>query len=168
MPGHSTTVTVNAVKVPSPAPNPAPAALTAQLTITTDVPFDPSHVVTLTEVPLGDQLSVAAARLRFGQVPIGTSVSQSFTVSNNANVGSQAQSANLTFTVVGSGSSSYSAPQVTSGDIFAGHSAVYGMTFNSATASPSPATFTLSTTPPFCTPPPTPIYLTATAPTVIL
>ncbi|HEV3191461.1 MAG TPA: hypothetical protein VGY54_13225, partial [Polyangiaceae bacterium] len=134
----------------------------AQLIITTNVPFDPSHVITLTEVPLGDQLSVSAGSLRFGQVPIGTAVSQSFTISNNANVGSQAQSANLQLTLAGSGSASYSVPQVTSGDLFAGHSALYGLTFNSATATPSPATLTFSTTDPLCTALPAPIVLTGT------
>jgi len=162
IPGQSTTVTVNATKIPSPAPNPDPAALTAQLTITTDVPFDPSHVVTLTEVPLGDQLSVSVGTLRFGQVPIGTSVSQSFTVNNHANVGSQAQSANLSLMTAGDGASSYSGSQVTSGDLFAGHSAVYNLTFNSPNSNPSPATLVFSTTDALCTALPAPIVLSGT------
>ena len=36
-------------------------ALTAQITINTDVPFDPPHVVTLKTLPLGDQLSVSVS-----------------------------------------------------------------------------------------------------------
>jgi HYDIN/CFA65/VesB-like, Ig-like domain len=161
-PGQSTTVTVTAPKVPSPAPSTDPAALTAQLTITTDVPLDPPHVVTLSEVPLGDQLSASAGSLRFGQVPVGIGVSQNFTITNNANPGSSAQSASVSLTVSGTGAAAFSAPQAISGDLSAGHSSDYSLGFSPSSAAPFPATLVLSTTDPLCSPLPAPIVLSGT------
>jgi hypothetical protein len=166
-PGASSTVTVNAVKVPSPAPNPNPAALAAQVTITTDVPFDPPHIVTLNEVPLGDQLSVAlgdplSGSLRFGQVPVGTGVTRSFTITNSANIGSQLQSASLSLAIGGPGAAAYSLASQMAAPAAGGSSVTISLTFNAATAIPYPGALTFTTTDALCTALPAPIVLSGT------
>ena len=113
-PGQSTTVIVWAAAIPSPAPDPNPAGLAATVTITTDVPLDPPHTVSLGEIPLGDQLSFSLSSLRFGEPPIGTTLSQPFVVENAANAGSPA--ATVTLAVQGSGASAYAVtPSTASG-----------------------------------------------------
>ena len=83
-------MTVTAAAIPSPTSAPNPAAYAASVAINTDVPLDPTHVVTLGETPLGDQLVLSTAGpLRYGQVPIDASITQNITVTNNANPGSQ-------------------------------------------------------------------------------
>ena len=64
IPGASAIVTVGAAPIPSPSPSTDPSTFSAQVTITTDVPFDPAHVVTLGETPLGDQLSFSSTPAR--------------------------------------------------------------------------------------------------------
>jgi hypothetical protein len=155
IPGQSVTVTVNASAVPSPAPNPNPAELAAQITINTDVPLDPPHVVTLGEVPLGDQLSVSVGNLRFGQVPLNTTVSQSFTVTNAANAGSQ--DANFT---LNPGASAYTVQSA--GSIAAGGSASATVSFDPTTAGSQPTSLSFSTGDPLCTPMPSSITLSGT------
>ncbi len=157
IPGASVTVTVNAAAVPSPAPDPNPASLAAQIAITTDVPFDPPHVVTLSEVPLGDQLSISAGSLRFGQVPLSTTVGQSFTVTNAANPGSQ----DATFSMALGGSAAGYAVQ-SAGSIAAGGSASESVSFDPTTPGSQPATLTFQTSDALCTPLPTPLSLSGT------
>ena len=160
IPGASVTVAVSAAAVPSPAPDPSPTALAAQITITTDVPLDPPHVVTINTVPLGDQLSVSAGTLRFGQVPIGTSVSQPFTVTNAANPGSQ--DANFSMNVAGGsgGVTSYSLQP--GGAIAAGGSSSETATFAPSSSGSQPATLSFQTGDPLCTALPGPIAFTGT------
>jgi hypothetical protein len=161
IPGSSVTVMVTAAKVPSPAPNPNPAAMAAQIAIATDVPFDPEHVVTLTEVAVGDQLSVSVGSLRFGQVPLGTAINQTFTVTNNANPGSP--DAQLSLSVISgsdSGGISYSAQSA--GNIAAGAQSTETVTFNATNPGAYPATLAFTTTDALCTPPPTPVVLSGT------
>lgn len=166
-PGAQATITVTGAALSSPVLNPDPAALTAQLTITTDVPFDPPHVITLTEVPIGDQLFVTVpdqlgSTLRFGQVPASTSVNRTFTVTNNANAPSA--SANLTLTVSGAGAAAYGQPTQVSGNLGPGGSATESVGFDEATVGSYPASITFSTTDTdLCTPLPGPIALTGAA-----
>jgi hypothetical protein len=162
-PNASSTVTVTPAAIPSPAPDPAPSAYAASLTITTDVPFDDDHVVSLSENPLGDQLSLSAANLRFGQFPIDTStIAQTFTVTNNANAGSPA--ANVSFMVGGSGASAYAmAPTAVSNLGPSGSvSPALGITFQPTSPIAYPATVTPATTDALCTPLPSPVQLTGT------
>ncbi len=158
IPGASVTVAVSAASVPSPAPNPNPAALAAQITISTDVPFDPPHVVTLSEVPLGDQLALSVGGLHFGQVPIHTTLSQSLTVTNAANPGSR--DATFALSLGGTGAAGYSL-QPNAG-IAAGGSGSETVSFTAAAAGPYPATLTFQTGDALCTPLPNPVVLSGT------
>ena len=160
IPGASVTVVVKAAPVPSPAPTPNPSALTGQITITTDVPFDPPHVVTLNELPLGDQLSLSVGSLRFGQVPIGTSIGQPFTVTNNANPGSQ--DANFSMTVAGLNGGAVPYTVQSAGTIAAGGSGSETVTFAPPNAGSQPGTITFHTSDPLCTALPSAISLTGT------
>ncbi|HXN30391.1 MAG TPA: hypothetical protein VN894_00960 [Polyangiaceae bacterium] len=109
-PGDGTILQVTAAAIPSPAPNPDPAALTAQFSITTDVPLDNPHVVALTETPIGDRLSFSVQTLRFGQYPIDhMTPMQTFTVTNAANPGSPA--ANVSLALTGAGGAVYVEPE---------------------------------------------------------
>ncbi|HXX70447.1 MAG TPA: choice-of-anchor D domain-containing protein [Polyangiaceae bacterium] len=157
-PNAQAVVTVSATAVGSPAPS--LAALAAQITVTTDVPLDVPHVVSLSEVPIGDQLSLSAGTLAFGQIPIGTSVSHAFAVVNNANPGSS--DANVTFSLSGAGASAYSQPLQTGGSFGAGSSAIETVIFDPATAMADPAIITFSTSDPLCAPLPSPLVLSGT------
>jgi hypothetical protein len=163
-PGASSTVTVTALAVPSPAVNADPASLAAQVVITTDVPFDPPHVVTLTEVPLGDQLFVTlpdqgGGTLRFGQVPLSTPVIRTLTLTNNANPGSPA--ANVALSVGGTGGAAYSLGSSSSAPASSASSGV-AVTFNPASAGPYVASLNIATSDALCTPLPSPVVLQGT------
>jgi hypothetical protein len=160
IPGAMATVTVMAQKIPSPAPNATPSQLAAQVTITTDVPLDPPHVVSLSETPLGDQLSFSTlGPVRFGQVPINTTLPQGITISNNANLGSPG--ANVSFALVGTGAAGYVAPAAAS-NVAPGKSAAGTLTFAPTSSGPYPATLGIVTSDPLCTPLPTPLTLSGT------
>jgi hypothetical protein len=161
-PGASAQVTVTPAAIPSPATNPLPSAYAAQLTITTDVPFDNPHVVTLGDTPLGDQLSFSQSSFRFGQFPIGdTTLPLTFTVSNNANPGSAA--ANLALLVAGSNASGYALSPASVGNLGAGSvSATESVTFDPTSAVAYPANIMISTRDALCTALPTPIQLVGT------
>ncbi len=108
-PAESALLEISAAAIPTPAPNPDPAALSAEFSVTTDVPLDQAHVIPLTETPLGDQLSFSVQELRFGQFPIDhMTPQQTFTVTNAANPGSPA--ANLTLVLTGAGTNAYVEP----------------------------------------------------------
>jgi hypothetical protein len=161
IPGASSTITVTATAVPSPAPNPSPGALAAQVTIDTDVPGDPPHVVMLDEVPVGDQLSVSVEALRFGQIPVTTSIGQTFTLTNGANPGSP--DANVTLTV-GAGPDAGALPyaltrQPATADLPAGGSTTETVTFDPSIRGPAPATITFTTSDALCSALPAPVAL---------
>ncbi len=163
MPGQSSTIAVTAAAIPSPTANPAPSAYAAQITITTDVPYDDPHVVTLGETPLGDVLSFSLSNLRFGQFPINTStIAQTFTVTNNANAGSPA--ADVSLSLGGSGASAYS---LTPGAIAnlgpsGGVSALENVMFRPTSPAAYSATVSLSTSDSLCASLPSPIQLGGT------
>jgi len=161
-PGASALVTVTATAVPSPAVYPAPTAYAAALTITTDVPFDNDHVVTLGETPLGDQLAFSVGNLRFGQFPINdTTIPLTFTVTNSANPGSPA--ANAALLVTGSAASAYALSPASVSNLAPGSTSYpEDVTFDPTSAVPCPASIALSTTDSLCTALPTPIELTGT------
>jgi hypothetical protein len=160
IPGASATVNVAARAVPSPAPNPAPSAFAAQLTITTDVPLDPPHVVSLGETPLGDQLSFwTPGPLKFGQVPIDTMLSQPFTVANFANSGSPA--ATVFFAVGGTGAGGYLTPAPFV-NLSPGAAASENLSFFPTSDVAYPAVLGPLTTDPVCTPLPSAISLSGT------
>ncbi len=160
MPGAFAAINVIAQAIPSPAPNPTPSAFAAELTITTDVPLDPSHVVALGETPLGDQLSfTTTGPLRFGQIPIGTTLPQEFSVANNANAGSAA--ASVSFAIAGTGAGAYSTPApITS--LGPGASGPSSITFAPTSGVAYPATLNVLTTDGLCAPLPTPLPLSGT------
>lgn len=162
-PGGTAIVTVNASAIASPAPAPGVAAYAAQIAVTTDVPFDAPHVVSLGETPLGDQLSLSVAQLRFGQFPIDTTtVGQPFTVTNNANAGSPA--ASVSFATQGTGAGAYAVSPAGIANL-GGGGATSGnevVTFGPTSATPYPATLAVTTTDSLCTPLPSPIVLTGT------
>lgn len=164
-PNTFSTVTVRAASVPSPAPNPNPAALTAQLTINTDVPFDTGQVVTLTEVPVGDQIALSTNTVAFGQIPVTTTpVDQTFTITNNANPGSPTATLNLS--LGGGANVQYFSPPTTSGgDLGAGDSEVEQVQFTPAAANLTPyiATLSITSSDPQCTPLPSGLKLEGTA-----
>jgi hypothetical protein len=163
MPGQSSTVTVAAARIASPAPNLSPSAYAAQLTITTDVPFDNPHVVTLGETPIGDQLSYSVSTLRFGQFPINTStIAQTFTVTNSANPGSPA--ANLALSLSGPGELAYSLAPTTVANLAPGGgvSGALNVMFRPTTAVSYPAIVSLATSDSLCSVAPSPIQLTGT------
>jgi hypothetical protein len=152
-PGAFATVNVTAYAIPSPAPKPTPSAFAAQLTITTDVPLDSPHVVPLGETALGDQLSFSTqSPLRFGQVPIDTTLPQAFTISNNANVGSSA--ATVSFAVAGTGSSGYPTPAPLA-NLAPGAAESDEITFFPTSNAVYPATLVATTTDALCAPLPT-------------
>jgi hypothetical protein len=165
-PGQQAQITVNGTALPSPVLNPDPAALSAQLIVTTDVPFDPPHVISLTEVPVGDQLFVSVPdqignAMRFGQVPVATPVGRTFTVTNNANMGSS--TSNVLLSVVAAsdaGAAAYSQPATVA--IGPGASATESVTFNAPAAVSYPAAISFSTSDPLCTPLPAAIVLSGT------
>ena len=159
IPGAKALVAVTAASMPSPAPSTDPATFAAQVVITTDVPFDPPHVVTFGENPLGDQLSfVTASPLRFGQVPVGTALGQAFVVANRASAGSDA--ATLSFVVQGEGAAAYSVTSTTvwglaAGGVTSGESLV----FAPAATGAHPASLAIVTSDFVCTPLPAPLAL---------
>jgi hypothetical protein len=160
IPGTFSTVTVTAEKVPSPVANPDPSAFAAQIAITTDVPLDPAHVVTLGETPLGDQLSfVTSSPLRFGQVPIDVTLGQVVTVTNSANAGSPA--ASLAFALGGPGASGYVAP-ASIASLAPGASGSSSLVFAPTKAIAYPATLALTTSDALCTALPSPLQLNGT------
>ena len=161
VPGASSTVTVTAAAVPSPALNPDPSAFAAQVAIATDVPLDDPHVISLGETPLGDQLSFSVDSLRFGQFPINTTIAQTLTVTNRANPGSAAASFSLA--MLGAGAAGYAAspPSVTNlaPD---GTSPNESITFAPTAAIPYPATIALVTSDSLCAALPTPLQVSGT------
>jgi hypothetical protein len=162
-PGASATVFVTAAALPSPVANPNPSAYAAQLTITTDVPLDPPHVVTLGETPMGDQLAFGVTSpLRFGQVPINTSLPQAFALVNAGNPGSPP--AAVSFQLSGPGAAAYSvSPSALSGLPPGGHASLpENVTFSPTGATPYPATLSLFTSDALCTPLPQPLVLSGT------
>jgi hypothetical protein len=156
-PGESSTVTVAAAKVPSGVTD--PAALAAQFTITTDVPND-THLISLSEIPMGDQIIVSPGSLGFSEVPVNTLTQpQTLTFTNNANAGS----AQLTLTLQSSdgGPIAYtlSTPQVT---VPAGGTGTASVRFQPPAALNYPATVAITTTNALCKPLPSPIQLLGT------
>jgi hypothetical protein len=160
IPGASAMVSVSARAVPSPTPNPTPSAFAAQLTITTDVPLDPPHLVSLSETPLGDQLSfMTPGPLRFGQVPIDTMLSQPFTVANYANAGTPAGT--VFFAFGGAGTNGYLTPAPLA-NLAPGAAASENISFFPTTDIAYPATLGAVTSDALCTPLPSPISLSGT------
>jgi hypothetical protein len=160
-PGSSSVITVTAQAVPSPTPDPSPDAYEAQLVIDTDVPLDPHHVVGLHTVPLGDQLSFSIDGVRFGQLPIATSMTQSFTVLNHANTGTAA--ANLALVVGGASASAYAVAPGTAANLAPGAaSSSQVVTFAPPSPAPYPATIAIQTSDPLCTALPAPLAVSGT------
>ncbi len=162
IPGATSTVTVSAAAMPSPAPNPSPSAYAALVTITTDVPLDPPHVVSLGQTPIGDQVSWSAVSpLRFGQVPVPTPLTQAFTITNSANFGSPL--AKFSLGIAGPGASAYAiVPQAISGLGGGGLSIPATLRFSPTDAIAYPATLRMATSDPVCTPLPNGIELSGT------
>jgi hypothetical protein len=158
IPGASSTITVTASQFPFLAPDPD-----AALTVDTDVPGDPAHVVTLNEVPLGDAISVSVDALRFGQVPLATSIGQSFTLTNSANAGSPDAKIALGLVAADGGVPPYTlSPQATTASLPAGGSVSETVTFDPSSQGSQPATLTFATTDPLCSPLPAPLALSGT------
>jgi hypothetical protein len=175
-PGQSAMVMVTASPFlalpPGSAPlNPDPAALAAQIVIATDAP-GPAHVISLGEIPVGDQLSFSvpgsiagsSPSLQFGQFPVGqTTIAQGFGVTNDANPGSA--DAMISLVVQGAGASAYSlVPPVVGANLGAGGGLVAeGVTFSPAVASQYPASIAIVTSDTaLCAPLPPEIRLTGT------
>jgi hypothetical protein len=150
-PGASAVVTVSAVAMPSPEPSADPSTFAAQVTIATNVPLDPPHVVALGETPLGDRLAFSGGPIRFGQVPVGATIAQSFAVTSTASSGSAAPS--FSFVVGGAGAGAYSASLEAGGGLLA---------FAPSAASAYPAALSLTTSDPLCEPLPPPLSLSGT------
>ncbi len=94
--GLTSTITVAPLPMPQSPLNTNPSSFAENITITTDIPNDTPHPVALSEVPLGDILSVTPTSLPFGPNPISTNTApQPFTVVNAANPGSATASVTL-------------------------------------------------------------------------
>jgi hypothetical protein len=166
-PGGISTVTVSGTQIPKFGANPDLSTYAAQVTITTDVPLDPPHVVSITENPLGDQITMTGPTpLRFGQIPIGTSIPQNLVVTNFATAGSPA--ANLSFVLsstVDGGASAYTVTPPAYANLASGIGASTRetVTFAPTAAMSYPATLTIDTgNDPVCTPLPPPLTLSGT------
>lgn len=162
IPGASSLVTVTGAAIPSPAPTLDAASYSGTVTITTDVPLDPPHVVTLSKAPLGDQLSFSiGSPLRFGQIPVQTSIGQTLTVSNNASDGSPP--ANLSLVLGGAQAAGYAVAPVMVANLAPGStSGAETVTFSPTMAAPYPATLGIQTSDALCTALPAPIQLSGT------
>lgn len=175
-PGERSTVTVSALPFlalpQGSAPlNPDPAGLVAQIMITTDAP-GPAQVVSLHEIPTGDQLSFfipgslpgSAASLQFGQFPVDqTTIPQLFGVANSAN--SYSSDGHFSLVVEGPGGGAYTlTPPSADTDLGAGAvSVTEGVTFAPSSAIVYPATIAITTADTgLCTPLPPPIQLIGT------
>ncbi len=161
-PGEGTLVTVGAAAISSPAATTDPQALAATLTIMTDVPLDPAHVVSLGETPLGDQLSFGAPGFRFGQTPVGTPLTQVLTVTNQANPGSPAGS--FALLLEGSGAGAYALAPSAASNVApgGGTSPPMSVVFAPPSLASYPASIAIATADSLCTPLPAPIPLTGT------
>ncbi|MGA7121076.1 MAG: choice-of-anchor D domain-containing protein, partial [Polyangiaceae bacterium] len=106
-PGMTETLYVSAKPLPGGVTS--PTQLNAQFTVETDVPYDSPHVISLQEIPIGDQLAFWPPTLGFGYVPLAPTptptLPQTFTVTNYANPGSAP--AQFTLAVQGTGQSAY-------------------------------------------------------------
>jgi hypothetical protein len=155
LPGASAFIDVSASPIPSPAASTSPSAYAAQLTLTTDVPLDTPHVVSLGETPLGDQLAFSTSGpIRFGQVATQTMLSQPFSITNNASAGSSP--ATVSFVLSGTGAGGYTTPAPLS-NLAPGASLPDSLTFFPQGAVDSPAMLGIVTTDPLCAPLPAPI-----------
>jgi large repetitive protein len=162
MPQQSATISISAAPIGSPAPNTNPSALAAQLTITTDVPYDTGHVISLGQIPLGDQLSVSVGTLAFGQIPVPTAsaVGQTFTVTNNASVGSPA--ATFSLGIQGAGAGAYTASPSTVTSLSPLGVSNEAVTFLPTNGIAYPGAIAITTTDHLCTALPPPIQLSGT------
>ena len=163
IPGASAFVAVTAAAIPSPAPSLEVSAYAAQIEITTDVPLDPPHVVTLDETPLGNQIAFSTpSPLRFGQVPTGTALGQTFVITNDANVGSPP--ASLSFSLQGAGAGAYSVLPKASVSVApdGGASTGESIVFTPIDAVAYPAVLGISTLDALCAPLPPPLALSGT------
>jgi hypothetical protein len=122
--GDLDTITVTPNVIPPNPPNTNPSFFGDIITLTSNVPLDNPHTVTLSETPLGDIIQVSATNFPFGNQPVNTSgTPQTFTITNNANPGSP--SANVTITAGGDNPGDFTlapgtatlAPGATSGPI---------------------------------------------------
>jgi hypothetical protein len=154
---QSTTITFTAAAIPSPAPDPNAADLEAQVTISTDVPLDPPHVVALREVPLGDHISVSVGNLSFGKVPTQTMASQGFTLTNSANPGSPDARITMAINPAGGPYSVQGSPSIPVGATVA-----ETVDFEPTLAGPLGARLAFQTSDALCTPLPAPIVLGGT------
>jgi hypothetical protein len=154
--GGTATITVSPVAMPQYPTNTNPSAFADSITITTNIPNDTAHTVSLSETPLGDILSVKPSSLNFGSIPVSTSsTAQTFVVVNGANAGTP--TANVTvnssdgvdFPVNGAAS-------ITTTAAPGGQSADISVQFN-APANPGPYTsnIDLATSDVLCAPLPT-------------
>jgi hypothetical protein len=163
-PGASSTVTVTAPAIPPQVAITDPAAYSAQVTITTDVPFDTPHVVVLSEPPLGDQLSFSVPGLQFGNFPVGvTTLPETFAVVNNANQGSPAANVTLVVTNLGDGGAAYMLTPTSFANIGAvASSQNASVTFDPGAPITYPASIAIQTTDNLCTALPSPLQLIGT------
>jgi len=163
IPGASSLVTVSGTAIPTGGANPDPSAYAGQVTVTTDVPLDPPHVVSLTQSPLGDQLALSMpSPLRFGQVPVTTTLAQTLVITNTASAGSPA--ANVSFALSGAGAAGYAVAPKAIANLAAGvgASSRETVTFSPTAATSYPATLTIVTNDALCTPLPTPLQVSGT------
>ncbi len=154
--GGTATITVSPVAMPQYPANTNPSSFADSITITTDIPNDTAHTVSLSETPLGDILSVKPSSLGFGSIPVSTSSTvQTFVVVNGANAGT----ATANVTVTSSDGTDFpvnGAASITTTAAPGGQSADISVQFNApATAGPYSSNIDLATTDVLCAPLPT-------------
>jgi hypothetical protein len=164
-PGESSTVHVGvngAIASGAQTAAPPPAMLAAQITVATDVQTDSPHVVSLSEIPVGDQLSVLVGSLAFGPFTVGsTTLPQTFLIRNDANPRSPV--ANVSLGLQGAGASAYSVTPPTASNLAPGGGmSTASVTFAPASAGSHPATLSFTTSDLVCAPLPAPIQLAGT------
>jgi hypothetical protein len=161
--GDFDTITVQPNPMPQTPLNTSPSAFSDTITLTSNVPGDNPHTVTLSETPLGDIIQWTATTFAFGNQPVGTdSNAQTFTITNAANAGSP--SANIAIQKGGDDPDDFSL-SASSGTLAAGAtSPSISVAFDAPdTANPYDATITLATDDNLCALLPLPVNATGTA-----
>jgi hypothetical protein len=153
--GASATLTVTPSAIPAAT---SIAAKTDTISITTDIPSDTTHAVTLSETPRGVILSVSTTNVAFGGVNVGASGTKPITVSNTGNV-----DAPLTLGLQGS-SSAFALSPATQTTVTAQGTLAASATFTPTVggAASSSATLSLPAGTPTCGAIPGPIALSGT------
>ncbi len=152
--GGSSMVMVTPVAMPQFPTDPTNLAqFNDTIVVTTDIPGDTAHNVTLSETPLGDVLVLNTASFTFGSTPINTPETAPFTITNNANNGSP--QANVTITSQGADSADFTVAPSTESIAAGATTGNVNVTFQAATAATYTGDIAIGSSDVLCAPLPT-------------